>query len=376
MMMPLFVCCSLFAKVSSKILGKVMKMVVDRSPRLKRGFTLIELLVVIAIIAILIALLLPAVQQAREAARRTQCKNNLKQLGLAFHNYHDIYNTFPPGYITLAANGNATSEVGVYSWGSLILPQLEQSNAFQSLNVGNVPLQVNAANVNTLKILQTAQPAFRCPTDTGPVLNNFVNASGFGADNWYNMNISNGTGPVPIATSNYVMVAGTGVSTTPAANPTNRAASAVGPLGVGFRNSKINFRDITDGTSNTILIGERAWKYAQVNVGAATVYGFSASINNPSGSANVKSAALACLGQGYDGINWTANNLIHQTRGFSSGHTGGAQFVLCDGSVRFISENIDYKRTDNAALTDMTLHASSTLARLLVRDDGQVVGEF
>ena len=351
-------------------------MFVDQSPRGKRGFTLIELLVVIAIIAILIALLLPAVQQAREAARRTQCKNNLKQLGLAFHNYHDTYNTFPPGYVTLAANGNTTSEVGVYSWGSMILPQLEQTNAYQSLNVGNVPLQVNAANINTLRILQTPQPAFRCPTDTGPALNNFVNASGLGADNWYNMNISNGTGPVPIATSNYVMSAGTGVSTTPAANPTDRTASAVGPLGVGFRNSKINFRDITDGTSNTILIGERAWKYGQVNVGAATVYGFSASINNPSGSANVKSAALACLGQGYNGINWSANNLIHQTRGFSSGHTGGAQFVLCDGAVRFISENIDYKTTDNASLTDMTLHASSTLARLLVRNDGQVIGEF
>jgi prepilin-type N-terminal cleavage/methylation domain-containing protein len=344
--------------------------------RKARGFTLIELLVVIAIIAILIALLLPAVQQAREAARRTQCKNNLKQIGLAFHNYHDIYNTFPPAYVTLAANGNATSEVGVYSWGSLILPQLEQANAFQILNVGNVPLQVNAANVATLAILQTAQPAFRCPTDTGPVLNNFVNAAGLGADNWYNMNISNGTGPVPIATSNYVMVAGTGVSTTPAANPTDRTASAVAPRGVGFRNSKINFRDITDGTSNTLLVGERAWKYGQVNVGAATVFGFSASINNPSGSANVKSAALSCIGQGYNGINWSANNLIHQTRGFSSGHTGGAQFVLCDGSVKFISENIDYRTTDNAALADMTLHASSTLARLFVRDDGLVIGEF
>ncbi len=339
-----------------------------------RGFTLIELLVVIAIIAILIALLLPAVQQAREAARRTQCKNNLKQIGLAFHNYHDIYNTFPPGYVTLAANGNTTSEVGAYSWGTLILPQLEQANAFQTLGGGNVPLQVNAANAATRQILQTPQPAFRCPTDVGPALNNYVSAAP--AANWYNMNITDGTNTISIATSNYVMATGTGVSTTPAANPTNRAASACAPMGVGFRNSKINFRDITDGTSNTILAGERAWKYGQVTVGAATVYGFSASINDQSSSANVKAAALACLGQGYNGINWSANNLIHQTRGFSSGHTGGAQFVLCDGSVRFISENIDYKTTDNAALTDMALHASSTFARLLVREDGQVIGEF
>lgn len=352
-----------------------MKSLSFRSRR-SRGFTLIELLVVIAIIAILIALLLPAVQQAREAARRTQCKNNLKQIGLAFHNYHDIYNTLPPAYVTFASNGNATSEVGVYSWSSFILPQLEQANAYQSLNVGNVPLEVNAANVNNLRILQTPQPAFRCPTDVGPALNNFVNASGLAADNWYNMNISNGSAQVPIATSNYVMVTGTGVSTTPAANPTNRTASACAPMGVGFRNSKINFRDITDGTSNTLLVGERAWKYGPVNVGAATVFGFSASVNDPSGSANIKAAALACIGQGYNGINWSANNLVHQTRGFSSGHTGGVQFVLCDGSVKFISENIDYKTTDNAALTDMTLHASSTFARLLVRADGQVIGEF
>ncbi|MFN9718303.1 MAG: DUF1559 domain-containing protein [Planctomycetota bacterium] len=340
----------------------------------QRGFTLIELLVVIAIIAILVSLLLPAVQQAREAARRTQCKNNLKQIGLAFHNYHDVFNTFPPGYISPLANGNTTSEVGVYSWSSFILPQLEQANVFQTLSVGNVPLQVNAANAANLRVLQTAQPAFRCPTDVGPITNTYVSPAP--AANWYNMNISNGTGPVPIATSNYVMVAGTGVSTTPAANPTNRAASACGPMGVGFRNSKINFRDITDGTSNTLLVGERAWKYGQVLVGAATAFGFSASIDDQSSSANVKSAAMACLGLGYNGINWSANNLVHQTRGFSSGHTGGAQFLLCDGSVRMISENIDYKTTDNAALTDMSLHVTSLFACLLVREDGQVVGEF
>ncbi len=339
-----------------------------------RGFTLIELLVVIAIIAILVALLLPAVQQAREAARRTQCKNNLKQIGLAFHNYHDIYNTFPPGYISPIANGNATSEPSCYGWGALILPQLEQTNLFQSLNVGLVALHVNASTPAGLGLLQTPLPMYRCPSDVGPVLNNYVSPAP--AANWYNMNMFNGSGAVPIATSNYIMVSGTGVSTTPAANPSNRAASACGPMGIGFRNSKINMRDITDGTSNTLLVGERAWKYSQITVGAGVALGFSASIDDQSSSANVKSAAMAVIGLGYNGINWSANNQVHQTRGFSSAHTGGAQFVLCDGSVRLISENIDYKTTDNAALTDMTLHANSTLGRLLVREDGQIVGEF
>ena len=122
--------------------------------RLKRGFTLIELLVVIAIIAILIALLLPAVQQAREAARRTQCKNNIKQLGLALHNYHDVNLTFPPGYVL--QEGGA---VGAHNWdwSAMILPYIEQSALFNTLDVGqtrpsqalNNPVQL-AAMVNPL----------------------------------------------------------------------------------------------------------------------------------------------------------------------------------------------------------------------------------
>lgn len=119
-----------------------MKSLSVRSLR-SRGFTLIELLVVIAIIAILIALLLPAVQQAREAARRTQCKNNLKQIGLAMHNYHDIFNTLPPGYISRFPNVIVSGEQGLYSWGAMILPQVEQANLYSVLNVGNTPLQTN-----------------------------------------------------------------------------------------------------------------------------------------------------------------------------------------------------------------------------------------
>lgn len=347
-----------------------MKSLSVRSFR-SRGFTLIELLVVIAIIAILIALLLPAVQQAREAARRTQCKNNLKQLGLAIHNYHDIFNTFPPGYITRFPNMIVSAEQGLYGWGAMILPQVEQANLYTSLNVGNVPLETNAGTVAGLVALQTPQPNFRCPSDIGPILNNFKSTLA-GAPNWYNRNVtSTGSNEIPIATSNYIMAAGTGSSTTPPATP---GTTATPPLGVGFSNSKINFRDITDGTSNTILIGERAWKYGQVMAGAGTVVGFSASINLQNSNAAVKGGMLGVLGIGYDGINWSATNADHQPRGFSSVHVGGAQFVMCDGSVRFISENIDYKSTGPNA--DAALWATTTFARLLCRNDGQVMGEF
>ncbi len=143
------------------------------------GFTLIELLVVIAIIAILIALLLPAVQQAREAARRTQCKNNLKQLGLALHNYHDVMKQFPPGFVdqlssAATASGAAvaaTTQDGNWGWGSYTLPYIDQAPLYNLLNVGNRTL-LQAANDTTnggRRGLQTPLEAFRCPSDTAPL---------------------------------------------------------------------------------------------------------------------------------------------------------------------------------------------------------------
>ena len=101
-----------------------------------KAFTLIELLVVIAIIGVLIALLLPAVQQAREAARRTQCRNNLKQIGLAYHNYHDTFNTFPPGIVSRIPNNITSSEAGCWAWGTYILPMVDQAGLYNALNTG------------------------------------------------------------------------------------------------------------------------------------------------------------------------------------------------------------------------------------------------
>jgi len=140
--------------------------------RRRIGFTLIELLVVIAIIAILISLLLPAVQQAREAARRTQCRNNMKQIGLALHNYHDVFNSFPPGYVAKIPNNKTSSERSMFAWGSLILPYIDQGNVYQVLDPGNVltldqRLLDPVVGPALVAAIQTPLASFRCPTDRG-----------------------------------------------------------------------------------------------------------------------------------------------------------------------------------------------------------------
>jgi prepilin-type N-terminal cleavage/methylation domain-containing protein len=347
----------------------------DIAPRSthRRGFTLIELLVVIAIIAILIALLLPAVQQAREAARRTQCKNNLKQIGLALHNYHDVFNCFPSAYITKqlcspAANWPAcnTGEVSMYSWGAFILPYIDQAPLFNTLNVGNVWLETNIANATTRASLQMGMPAFVCASDPGPALNDFVAAS-----DRYDFRITVGGTDHKIARSNYVMMANAWDSTTPHVYPTQ-----YGPAhGIGFANSKINFRDITDGSSNTIAVGERAYIYKNANkVGAALVIGFSGSNNVQDTSYGQKGNSIAAVGLTYNGINALVGG-EHDVRGFSSNHVGGAHFVMGDGAVRFISENIDYIKSA-VSVANYFQNISTTYQKLACRDDGMPVGEF
>lgn len=275
--------------------------------RSRKGFTLIELLVVIAIIAILIALLLPAVQQAREAARRSTCKNNVKQIGLALHNYHETYNTFPAAWFR-----NGSAEPG-WGWGVAILPAMDQKPLFDQLNTSVNPIPV-AGNANT----QTVLPAYRCPSDTGPAIN--ANRGNHG-------------------TSNYMGVFGS-----------NSAGSATINNGDGIfsASSSISFRDITDGSSNTVGITERAYG----RVGTVTYNG---AIWAGMYEAGRNASTIR-------GIQNTGANRINGTEAWaaSSQHTGGVHFLLMDGSVRFISENID----------------GATMEDLAQRNDGDVIGEF
>jgi hypothetical protein len=288
------------------------------------------------------------------------------------HNYLDVYKVFPPAYIAKIPQNITSSERSLYGWGSFILPYLDQTPLFEKLNVGNVWLETHLATPAGRANLQTPLPAYRCPSDTGPIINNFDNAvADPGNNNLYNAHLtSDGTDRIPISTSNYVMVANTSDSTTPPAF----SAQYGPPHGIGYQNSNVSTRDIKDGTSNTLLVGERAWRYNNLTIGAANVFGFSAATCDQGGSWNVKSGQLAVLGIIYDGLNYSTTNRIHQRRGFSSTHVGGVHFVMCDGAVRFISENIDYKK--ETVTLGWPNYVTSSLARLSTRDDGQVIGNY
>jgi len=229
-------------------------------PTRRSAFTLIELLVVIAIIAVLIALLLPAVQQAREAARRTQCKNNMKQLGLAFHNYHDTLNCFPVNFAVRGGGGGQAIVDTGHSWLTMCLPYIDQANLYSSIN-HNGPLAGNAANIAAAAM---AIPAFLCPSDSGNGNGRLGNRSDY-----------NVTPPGAWGVTNYKACAGSnwqyGIAAwNPVTSPIGKNAGSGDGLNAGNgilcsnqqnTNGPTRMRDVSDGTSNTFAIGENlpAW---------------------------------------------------------------------------------------------------------------------
>ncbi len=339
-------------------------------PKSRVGFTLVELLVVITIIGILIALLLPAVQAAREAARRSQCTNNMRQLALGVMNYSSALGSFPCGYMSNIPQNLTGLERSHWGWGALTLPYIELASLHEQLQVGKLSLHANLATTNGLKALQTPLATFVCPSDVGPALNNFseslANPSTDGDSTYRRYVTSTGSDTLYIAKSNYVGVACSSVSTTPPAY-----AASYGPAtGVLYQNSATKFQDITDGSSNTLLLGERCFRIYNLYVGAANALGFSSEV-----PADLTRAGMAVLGIPYYGINYCATNRAHQARGFHSTHPGGANFALCDGSIRFISQNIDYNyRTVPSATVKNGAWVDNPLERLCARNDGQPIG--
>lgn len=320
------------------------------------AFTLIELLVVIAIIAILVALLLPAVQQAREAARRSSCKNNLKQIGLALHNYHDVYGMFPAGYLrNPTRNGDPA-----FGWGTSILPYIEQEALYSALNTSGRRLRavVTGADADA-DLVQKVIPIYRCPSDTMGNLNGlrFWGSSGYSPV--MNTKIGVNTGDFHgVGASNYLGIIGPGARGSLAGDDTpvgsgNWVYNDLG--GMFWGNSFVKMRDITDGTTNTLMIGER--DSSQFHDGT-TDRQYLAGVWVGIGNAVTTEQMYLTHINGLRRINGDGESTWSQ--GTSSYHTGGAQFALADGSCRFISQNI----------------SMVTYARLCERNDGLVVGEF
>ncbi len=323
----------------------------------KLGFTLIELLVVIAIIATLVAILLPAVQQAREAARRSSCKNNLKQIALALHNYADIHKVFPSSYTdTGTKNGKAGGQGkrGGWGWTAQILPQLEQNNLYDQFDFNAAPFGPFSTPENS-DAMSTIVPAFSCPSDTKPdVMSRFIE----------------GTDPAyieKIAVTSYVGNTGsyTGV---PCELRSGYNVDTPRDNGVLFVNSSVSFKDITDGTSNTLLLGEVTWEASdtQLLYGNVDFEGYARCTGESSNAAGSYRHVRGCY--------YKMNGSTLQHKAYHSMHKGGAQFALCDGSVRFISENIEYTQTDFDSYQNGTY--MGLYQRIAARDLGTVKGEF
>lgn len=322
------------------------------------GFTLIELLVVIAIIAVLIALLLPAVQQAREAARRTQCKNNLKQLGLALHNYHDTFKVFP--FSTLQPSWVGSGQIKNTRGFCMLLPYFDQAPLYNSIDF-NIAMSASSQNIGTGTIVGTVASsaneraaattlvALLCPSDPGPAKETDQSAT-------YNITADSHTRGFYGANTSYDFVVGNagfgGIWS-------QLASSDRAMFGI---NSAASMRDLSDGTSNVVAISETTLDVVDGKVGKWAYSGwvgggcrFMTSGDHPR-----LNYWPCCAWQATPYSAGSKPGRLGEWGGAGSTHTGGLQVLLGDGSVRFLSENMD----------------NTTRDRLALISDGAVVGEF
>lgn len=309
----------------------------------RQGFTLIELLVVIAIIAVLVALLLPAVQQAREAARRTQCKNNLKQIGLALHNYHDQFNVFPPSSTSGLARGvwfypgTAPNDpnIHLHSWASLILPNMDRANEYNRINYN-----VSALDPVNRPVATQKMPFYFCPSFSGRDVT---------------LETKYTAAPVncpDCVIRNYVAMGATSILRL-SGNP-----GVPLPDGSMYPGSKTRFADLSDGSSNTLMIGETREQNASVWIDGTSAAVSARWFDFTNFADEFAGRSVAINYKPY--FVFPSPFSIDQIYGPSSQHTGGAHHLLGDGSVRFLSDSMN-----------VTIYTG-----LVSRGGGEVIGEY
>ncbi len=287
---------------------------IDRMRNRHRAFTLIELLVVISIIGLLIALLLPAVQSAREAGRRAQCVNNLKQLGVALHAYEGTHQTFPPGYVSNFKPDGTDTGPG-WGWASMLLPQMEQKPLFDTINF-NLPIE-GPANL-TCRV--TTISSFLCPSDTVK-------------PTWWAMVRDISGIPTQriceVAPSNVVGVFGT-------------SDPGINGDGIFFRNSRVALGSITDGLSNTLAVGERSHQLGEATwTGSVTNAVLFPADNDGVGYPRPEDGPGMILGHAGGRLGpGDPNGEVNQ---FHSRHPGGVNFLFADGHVGFLKTSMPYK---------------------------------
>ncbi len=317
----------------------------------RRGFTLIELSVVIAIIGVLISLLLPAVQAAREAARRTQCVNNLKQIGLALQNYHDALGSFPMSYMARSRFvDGATDTAPGWGWGTLILPQLEQGPLYSALNVG---WAVEASQNAT--VVQTITNVYLCPSDPLP-------------GGLFPVTDASGNILAQMAPSSYAACVGNDLADT----TTGLNNDGLGN-GVLFRNSAIRSSSITDGMSQTLIVAERAWTINSGPwAGVVTSGVIRRGQDNPCPTTGAMFYLAATLVQAHCNVLNTDTDPDGGLDDFSSRHPGGANAVFADGSVHFLKSVL---RNLGQRADGSTIYSPSSLIlqALGTRAGGEVV---
>ena len=331
----------------------------------RTGFTLVELLVVIAIIGVLVALLLPAVQAAREAARRSQCQNNFKNLALGLQNYESTHKTFPVCWDILLPDGSrAKTDIATWGWGTRLLPFIEQQALYNNLDVTNRILWDVMRDVDARELVKTSLPLFRCPSDEGEELLP-PGENDFDAPIERHFHCKSCPRTPSVAISNYVGVNGLYDGYPSGANN-----------GVFDHDVGIELRVITDGLSNTFLLGERdrrckqgAWCGARNPIG-----------NNLWGSYFTRGRVSLKLNDPRD------VDIFHSdscAEGFSSSHSGGAFFAFCDGSVHFISDDISFSngglKINSIGTYGRTAYDPQLLGvyqRLGIRDDGMPLEEL